>query len=57
MQINRKCDIIQMCIDERMNREIEKALDAGYLVELIKLRDGTLKVRTVRKKEIKLPTA
>lgn len=57
MQINRKCDTIQMCIDERMNREIEKALDAGYLVELIKLRDGTLKVRTVRKKEIKIPTA
>ena len=36
---------------------INKALDAGYLVELMKLRDGTIKAKTVKKKEISLPTA
>lgn len=44
-------------IDERTKKEIEAALDAGYLVELMLLRDGTLKARTVRKKEIPIPTA
>ena len=39
------------------SREIEKKLDAGYLVELIKLRDGSIVARTVKKKEISLPTA
>lgn len=38
-------------------RAIERALDAGYTVELMKLRDGTIKARTVRKKEISIPTA
>lgn len=36
---------------------IECALDRGYLVELMKLRDGTIKARTVKKKEIQLPAA
>ena len=36
---------------------INKALDAGFLVELMKLRDGTIKAKTVKKKEISLPTA
>lgn len=38
-------------------RMIEKKLDEGYLVEMKKLRDGTIIVRTVKKKEISLPTA
>lgn len=44
-------------IDEKTKTEIEKALDAGFLVELMKLRDGTLKAKTVKKKEIPIPTA
>jgi hypothetical protein len=40
------------------SREIEKKLDEGYLVELMKRReDGTIVARTVKKKEISLPTA
>lgn len=35
---------------------INEALNAGYLVELMKLRDGTIKAKTVKKKEIVLPT-
>lgn len=38
-------------------REIEKKLDEGYLVEIMKLRDGSIVARTVKKKEISLPTA
>lgn len=44
-------------IDGKAQLDIEKALEAGFLVELIKLRDGTLKAKTVKKKEIKIPTA
>lgn len=43
-------------IDE-IKEQIEKALDDGFLVELIKLRDGTIKARTVKKKEIQKPIA
>ena len=35
---------------------INQKLDKGYLVELSKLRDGSLKAKTVMKKEIQLPT-
>ena len=35
---------------------INEALNAGYLVEIMKLRDGTIKAKTVKKKEILLPT-
>lgn len=35
---------------------INEALNAGYLVELMRLRDGTIKAKTVKKKEIVLPT-
>ena len=38
-------------------RMIEKKLDEGYLVELMKRRDGTIVARTVKKKEISIPTA
>lgn len=38
-------------------RMIEKKLDEGYLVELMKRRDGTIVARTVKKKEIAIPTA
>lgn len=44
-------------INDSIKKEIEKALDDGYLVELIKMRDGTLKARTVKKKEITYPIA
>lgn len=44
-------------IDEKRQPDMEKALDAGFLVELMKLRDGTLKAKTVKKKEIPIPTA
>lgn len=46
-------------LDERTRRTVESALDAlddGFLVELMKLRDGTIKAKTVRKKEIVIPT-
>lgn len=36
---------------------INRELDKGYLVELSKLRDGSIKAKTVKKKEILLPTA
>lgn len=36
---------------------INQKLDKGYLVELSKLRDGSLKAKTVMKKEIQLPAA
>lgn len=44
-------------IDDTLKEQIEKSLDNGYLVELMKMRDGTLKARTVKKKEITIPTA
>lgn len=34
---------------------IQKKLDDGYLVELMKRRDGTIVVRSVKKKEITIP--
>lgn len=53
-----KCGIItQGTIDEKTLAAIERELTAGHVVELFKLRDGTLKIRTVRKKEISIPTA
>ncbi len=42
---------------DSIKEQIEKALDDGYLVEIIKLRDGTVKAKTVKKKEIQIPTA
>lgn len=50
-------DTIQVRLDPAMVAGIEEALEAGYLVEIIRLRDGTIKARTVKKKEIKAPTA
>lgn len=44
-------------IDTHTKEAIERALDEGYLVEIIKLRDGTIKARTVKKKEIQTPIA
>lgn len=34
---------------------IEKALNTGQLVEIMPMRDGSLKVKTVRKTEIMTP--
>lgn len=36
---------------------IERKLDDGYTVELLKLRDGTIVARSVKKKEIRAPAA
>lgn len=36
---------------------INRALDKAPIVEIMKLRDGSIKARTVMKKEIQLPTA
>lgn len=34
---------------------IEKALNTGQLVEIMPMRDGSIKVKTVRKTEIQTP--
>ena len=57
LQSVEKSDTIQVRLDPAMVAGIEQALEAGYLVEIIRLRDGTIKARTVKKKEIKAPTA
>ena len=38
-------------------KAIESKLNDGYLVELMRLRDGTIQARSVRKKEILIPDA
>ncbi len=40
-------------MDEKLIRAILSALADGYLVELMQMRDGTIKAKTVKKKEIK----
>lgn len=46
-------------MDKELNPEyihaIERKLDDGYTVELLKLRDGTIVARSVKKKEIAIP--
>ena len=44
-------------IDGKRQPDMEKALEAGFLIEIMKLRDGMLKAKTVKKKEIPIPTA
>ena len=44
-------------VNEDVIQAILRALDAGFLVELEKLPDGTIKARTVTKKSITIPTA
>lgn len=39
-------------LDEGLIAAIEKRLNEGYLVEIMKLRDGTIKARSIKKKEI-----
>lgn len=43
-------------IGERERTAIEQALRAGYLVEIIPMREGHLVIRTVKKKTIEIPT-
>lgn len=58
MPNNAECGIItKRAINDSTLAAIERELSAGHVVELYRLRDGTLKVRTVRKKEISIPTA
>lgn len=49
LQNRRNGDII---IAEPLLKEIERKLGEGYLVELMRLRDGTVIARSVKKKEI-----
>ena len=44
-------------LTEEYCREIEKRLKDGCLVELSMYRDGSVKAKTVRKKEIQIPAA
>lgn len=58
MQKNRPRDKIQTEAVLRLKdiRAIEDELNRGAAVEIRRLRDGTVRVFSVRKKEIELPT-
>lgn len=47
---------IKMCvtIDDKTKKVIEEALKDGFVVELFKKPDGSIKARTVRRKDIKI---
>ena len=56
MQNQRKCDNFNEGKPKELTAEyikaIELMLDKGFLVEIFKLRDGTIIARSVKKKEI-----